>query len=391
MSDIYTYSFPTTIHSGPGARRRLKEVLPGLGIKRPLLVTDKMLAELTPVREITTLVQAAGLTCEVFKDIEGNPLVSHAKAGAEAFKRGEHDGVIAVGGGAALDVAKVIALMAHHPGEILDYEDGKPDARPIDKPIPPVVAIPTTAGTGSEVGRSSVVSEDDSKIKRIVFSPRLMPSVVIADGELTLELPAKVTAATGMDALTHLVEAYIAKGHHPICDGIALNGIHLVARALPKAVAFARDPKNAPREAHLDARQTMLEAAMMGAIAFQKGLGVTHSCAHALSTVCDMHHGLANGILIPYAMEFNLAAVPDRFAQMAQMAGLSQASGEAFIQWLRDLRRELGIPDHLGEAGVAREHIEALVDISLRDGCHQLNPRPVGADDFHAIFTQAIG
>jgi hypothetical protein len=218
-----------------------------------------------------------------------------------------------------------------------------------------------------------------------------LASAVYVDAELTTGLPAKVTAATGMDALTHLVEAYIAKGHHPMCDGIALEGIHIVAGNLERCVAFAKDPSAGSAEEHLEVRQAMLEAAMMGAVAFQKGLGVTHSCAHALSTVCDLHHGLANGILIPTCMAFNLAAVPGRFAQMAQVAGLEEASGEAFIGWLRELRAAIGIPATLAQVGVRSEHVERLTELAVQDVCHQNNPRPVSADDFQALFTQAIG
>lgn len=388
---IHTFNFPTKIHAGPGARHRLVDALKGAGAKRPLIVTDRLLADLQPVQAVRELLEAAGLPPGVYPGIEGNPVISQVSGGVQAYHAGQHDSIVALGGGAPLDVAKCVALMVHHPGELLDYEDGKPDARPVDQPIPFVVAIPTTAGTGSEVGRSAVVSEDDTKIKRIIFDPRLLPPLVLADAELTLELPAKVTAATGMDALTHLVEAYLAKGYHPMCDGIALQGIRMVAQALPEAVAFAQDRGHGSAQEHLRVRQTMLDAALMGAVAFQKGLGVTHSCAHALSTVVDLHHGLANGILIPFCMSFNLAAVPERFADMAEAARLPHASAEAFIHWLNDLRARVGIPPYLKDVNVKSEHVERLVDLALADGCHGNNPRVVTRDDFHAIFTQAIG
>jgi alcohol dehydrogenase class IV len=277
---------------------------------------------------------------------------------------------------AVMDVAKAIAVLVFHPGKLFDYED-KPGAKPIDAAIPPILALPTTAGTGSEVGRSTVISDDKTHAKKIVFSPKLMPAVVLADPELTLGLPPKVTAATGMDALTHCVESYLAKGYHPMADGIALEGVRLIARNLARAVEKGSD---------LEARGHMLMASMMGAVAFQKGLGITHSCAHALSTVHDLHHGLANGVMIPYCMEFNLANNREKFLALSQAVGRTGERG--FLDWLRELRRQIGIPDKLSELGVRAA--EPLIEVAWNDPCHQCNPRSPTREDFLRLYKEAI-
>jgi hypothetical protein len=313
--------------------------------------------------------------------VGGNPVKSQVTAGVAAYRAHRADGVVGVGGGAALDVAKAIALMVQHPGDLFDYEDEKPGARPISREIPYFVAVPTTAGTGSEVGRSAVISDDETRIKKIIFSPRLLARAVFADPELTLGLPPTVTAATGMDALTHCIEAYLAKDYHPICDGIALEGLKLGARALARAVDNGAD---------LLARADMLMASIMGAIAFQKGLGLTHSCAHPLSTVADLHHGLANGVMIDYALAFNAEAVPRRFRDLAAAVGLEDRSPAAFLGWLRDLKAHIGIPRTLGEAGVPRTQLERLADLAMADTCHANNPRPCTRADFHRIYTEAF-
>jgi alcohol dehydrogenase class IV len=321
---------------------------------------------------------------------------SQVLAGVEAYRAHGADSIVGLGGGAALDVAKAIALMVNHPGDLFDYEDEKPGASPIDREIPYWVSVPTTAGTGSEVGRSTVVSDDESHVKKIIFSPRLLAARVFADPELTLELPAAVTAATGMDALTHLVESYLARGVQPLCDGIALEGVKLVARSLPAAVSFARRIEAGERAlrndpAHLSARGDMLNAALMGGVAFQKGLGVTHSLAHALSTVCDLHHGLANGIAIPYAMRFNRESSAGRLADLAHAASAERRDADGFIAWLERLRAEIGIPETLSAVGVSSEHLPKLVDIASGDACHPSNPRTVSRADFEKLFGSALG
>ena len=395
LSEIHTYNFPTKIQFGAGIRTELAYVLAHLGIKRPLIVTDRDVVALPWFAPILTSLEA--LEPAVFSDIWGNPIVAQVEAGIQSWRDHAADGIVAIGGGAPVDVAKAIALMAHHPGHLFEYEDGKPDARPIDQPIPPIVALPTTAGTGSEVGRSAVISDNQTHEKKIVFDPKLLPCVVLADPELTIGLPPKITAATGMDALTHLIEAYLAKGFHPICDGIALEGISLVAQHLVDCVTFAQrlatgETLSATEASvHLVARGGMLNASMMGAIAFQKGLGVTHSCAHALSTVCDLHHGLANGVMLPAAMRFNLPVVSDRFIRMARVVTPTATEGQELIDWIEALRSKIGIPATLSDLNISVDHLDRLVDIAMRDGCHQLNPRPVSQSDFYAIYRDAFG
>ena len=374
----YRFSFPTPIHFGVGIRKNITAFLKESGVKRPLLVTDQGIAKLPMHGEIMALINSGDMKAASFSGIWGNPVKSQVSAGVVAYRNHTADAIVGLGGGAALDVAKAIALMVNHPGDLFDYEDDKPGARPFDQKIPFWIAIPTTAGTGSEVGRSSVVSDDVTHVKKIIFSPVLLAKAVFADPELTADLPAKITAATGLDALTHCVEAFLAKGFHPICDGIALEGLRLAAENLPKVM---KEPKN------LEARGGMLLASMMGAIAFQKGLGVTHSCAHALGTVVDMHHGFANGVMIDHALKHNLDVSKDRFARMSTTIGLKNASDpNAFLEWLKWLKKETGIAANLTEAGVSREKINALVEIAIADGCHPSNPKVCTKEDFVRIF-----
>lgn len=382
MGGTYRFSFPTLIHFGPGVRAGLASFLKDQGIARPLIVTDRGVAALPMLQEISGQLSKSGLEPATFSEIYGNPVKGQVTAGVKAFRDHRADSIVGLGGGAALDVAKAIALMATHSGDLFDYEDEKPGARPIDKPIPFWVALPTTSGTGSEVGRSSVISDEKTHLKKIIFSPKLLARAVFADPELTLGLPGPVTAATGMDALTHCVESYLARGYHPICDGIALEGLKLAATSLVRAV---REPADIP------ARSDMMMSSMMGAIAFQKGLGVTHSCAHALGTVADMHHGLANGVMIDHALKQNLGVSADRLRAMAAAIGLKDPAPEAFLRWLRDLKREVGIPATLAQAGLRPEQLARLVEVAVEDVCHQNNPKPCTRQDFERIFKEAMG
>lgn len=378
--ELTQFNFPTRIVFGPGARARLVSILKEQGKSRPLFVTDTGLANADFFVALTEETKQANLATAVFSGVAGNPTESQVMAGVAVCRGHKADALVAVGGGAALDVGKAIALMAEHPGVLFDYEDGKPDGRPVDQPIPYIVAMPTTSGTGSEVGRSTVISDDATHVKRIVFSPRLLAPVVLADPELTLGLPPHLTAATGVDALSHCVEAFLSKGFHPMCDGIALEGIHLVAESL---LACYRTPGD------LEARGKMMAASMMGAVAFQKGLGVVHSCAHALSAVCGMHHGLANALMLPACMRFNAEAVADRMARMAAVTN-GGSTAEDFLDWLDGLLRGLGIPNGLAAAGVKPEHCAALVDIAVADVCHSCNTRAVSRADFEALFKAAM-
>lgn len=393
---IHQYNFPTRIQFGAGAIGLLPGALREAGRSRPLLVTDRGVGALPWVAALEERLNSEGLAARVYAGVFGNPVKSQVLGGLEAYRAHGADSIVGLGGGAALDVAKAVALMVHHPGDLFDYEDEKPGARPIDREIPYWLAVPTTAGTGSEVGRSTVVSDDTTHVKKIVFSPRLLARRVLADPELTLELPASVTAATGMDALTHLVEAYLARGVQPFCDGIALEGVKLVARSLKRAVSFARRLEAGERSVlddleHVVARGDMLNAAMMGGVAFQKGLGVTHSLAHSLSTVCDLHHGLANGIVIPYAMRFNAQSSGERLADLARAVSAERADADGFVAWLEQLRAAIGVPATLAAAGVTPEHLPRLTEVAVGDACHPSNPRPVSRADFEGLFTAALG
>lgn len=393
---IYRYNFPTRIEFGPGAVGGVATALQEAGKSRPLVVTDRGLAPLAPVTALRDALARAGHHAAVFSGVWGNPVKSQVTAGVDAFRAHGADSLVGFGGGAALDVAKAILVMVHHPGDLFDYEDEKPGALPLDREIPYWVSVPTTAGTGSEVGRSTVISDDETHVKKIIFSPRLLAPRVFLDPELTLGLPAAVTAATGMDALTHLVESYLAKGFQPLCDGIALAGVKLVASGLVRSVELARRIEHGEKALlhgaeHMEARGQMLNAAMMGGVAFQKGLGVTHSLAHSLSTVCDLHHGLANGICIPYAMTFNTAVVGDRLADLAQLVGAAEPSARGFVVWLERLREQIGIPRDLRAVGVKDEHLDRLVAVAVADGCHANNPRPVSESDFRTLFRHALG
>ncbi|MES2973075.1 MAG: iron-containing alcohol dehydrogenase [Pseudomonadota bacterium] len=375
---ITGFSFPTTIKFGAGARKAVGEHLLAQGLKRPLIVTDKALGALPVLAEFRTHLQ--GLDVAVFSGVFGNPTCSQVMDGGAAFKAHQADCIIGFGGGAALDVAKVVGIAATHEGDILEYVWDHPQVRPIEHALPYFVALPTTSGTGSEVGRSSVVSENETHLKRVVFSPKILAKVVFADPELTLGLPPHVTAATGMDALTHNIESYLSPAYHPLCDGIALEGTRIAAAALLTAV---KEPGN------LQARSDMMMASMMGAIAFQKDLGAVHSCAHALGAVCDLHHGLANALMIDTVLAWNYETVPAKFDELAHVCKVP-GGGKAFVQWLKDLKASVGITGPLAAHGVKADQIPRLVEIATADICHQTNPRPCTAADFQRLFEAAL-
>ncbi len=375
---IARFAFPTPIAFGVGARKLVGPHLLERGIRRPLIVTDRALAALPVMAEFKTHLD--GLEVAVFDGVFGNPTCAQVMAGAAAFKAHRADAVIGFGGGAALDVSKVVGLMAVHEGDVLQYVWDHPQVRPIVHPLPYYVALPTTAGTGSEVGRSAVVSEDDTHVKRTVFSASILAQAVFADPELTLALPAAVTAATGMDALTHNIESYLSPAFHPMCDGIALEGLRIGARALATAVA---EPGN------LQARADMMMSSMMGAVAFQKDLGGVHACAHALSAVCDLHHGLANALMIDTVLAWNFEAVPSKFDELAHAAGVSGGGG-AFVPWLKQLKQRIGISGGLAARGVTPEQLPRLKQLAATDFTSQTNPRAATEADYERLFLQAM-
>jgi alcohol dehydrogenase class IV len=375
---LSSFSFPTDIRFGPGARREVAQHLQDQGLRRPLIVTDRGLAALPALAEFQS--HLGGLDVLVFGGVFGNPTASQVMAGAAAYKTHRADCVIGIGGGAALDVAKVVGVAATHDGDILQYAWDHPQVRALTNPLPYFVALPTTAGTGSEVGRSAVISEDETHLKRVIFSPKILARKVFADPELTVGLPPQVTAATGMDALTHNIESYLSPAYHPLCDGIALEGTRIAARSLVRAV---REP------ASIEARSDMMMSSMMGAIAFQKDLGAVHSCAHALGAVCDMHHGLANALMIETVLGWNIEAAPDKFEELAHVCRVG-GGGPGFVRWLGHLKQQIGITGTLSSHGVKQEQLPRLVDIAVKDICHQTNPRPVTAADFERLFLAAM-
>ena len=387
---IHRFAFPTAIDFGPGARRNVAPHLVKAGRKRPLVVTDRGLAQLPLLKDF--LAGLTGVDAAVYAGVAGNPVRAQVTDGVAAYRAHRADSIVGLGGGAALDVAKAVALMVDHPGDVLEYAWDHPSVRPIERELPWFVAVPTTAGTGSEVGRSSVISDDATHVKKVIFAPALLARAVFADPELTLGLPSLVTAATGMDALTHNVESYLSPAYHPLCDGIALEGARIAARSLRTAVKNGSD---------LNARSDMMMSSMMGAIAFQKDLGAVHSCAHALSTVADLHHGLANGIMIDHVMRFNLPAATTKLAELARVVrapngeqGSEDARAKAFIEWLAALKADIGIParlsDYCSRRPIVRADIAALCDVAVADVCHQTNPRPCTRADFERIFASAL-
>ena len=377
---IHQFNFPTVIRFGEGVVRELGLYLKAQGIRRPLLVTDAQIADLDFFRQIAESLLTEGLRPEVFAHIAKNPVKSDVLKGNEAYHAYESDAIVGIGGGAAMDVARAVALSINNRRDLFDYDDLEGGDRYITEPIPLFVTVPTTAGTGSEVGRSAVISEDDTKKKRILFHPTLMAPMVFADPELTYGLPPAITATTGMDAFTHNLEAYLAINYHPMADGIALKGIDMINLVLETAV-------NRPNPV---ARHQMLLASLMGAVAFQKGLGIVHSMAHPLSSLLDMHHGLANAICLPYGLAFNVKGCEERFEAIAQAMHLKETTGEAVIARIQDINKRIGIPARLGEQGVTAEHIERLASLAEADFAHPNNPKPVTRADFVQRYTAAL-
>jgi len=376
------FSYPTTIRFGPGRITELADACRQLGIDRPLLVTDPGLANLPMLGSILAANKSCALPTAVFTDFKPNPTGANVDSGVAAFRAGNHDGVIAVGGGSALDMGKAIAFMAGQTQPIWDFEDvGDYWKRAEDDRIAPIVAVPTTAGTGSEVGRAAVVLNETTEQKVIVFHPKMLPGIVISDPGLTIGLPPGLTAATGMDALAHCLEAFSAPGFHPLADGIAVEGTRLIKTWLPKAIANGSD---------LAARAHMLIAASMGAIAFQKGLGAVHALSHPVGALYDSHHGLTNAIFLPYVLAFNRDAIEDRLKRLAAYLDLPSASFESLLEWLLDLRQSTGIPHRLTEIGVGTDRIDAIIELALRDPSAGGNPVPLDAAGLRRILDAAL-
>lgn len=376
------WNYPTPTRFGPGRIAELPQACRELGMSRPLLITDPGLAGLEITRRALGINREAGLPTGIFSAIKPNPVGADVEAGVSLYKAGDHDGVIAFGGGAALDVAKAVALMAGQDRPLWDFEDVADwYTRVKVEGMAPVVAVPTTSGTGSEMGRASVIVNEADHRKVIIFHPRMLPERVIADPELTLGLPAHITAATGMDALSHNLEAYCAPGFHPMADGIAVEGMRLIRRSLSRAVSDGSD---------IDARSDMMAASSMGATAFQKGLGAMHALSHPVGAVLDTHHGLTNAVVMPYVLSHNRQAIEERLDRLGRYLGLSVPGFDGFLEWILDLRREIGIPHTLSSLGVTEEHAAELAPAAAADPSAGGNPIPVDAEALEGLYLRAI-
>lgn len=375
------FNFPTKILFGQGVLYDLAAQVKILTSKRPLLVTDEGLAATDIPERIRKILENDGLEPVIFSGIAPNPTDAQVDAGATAFREHRADSIVAVGGGSPLDAGKAIQMRIHHKEPLEEYDDLKGGDIRILGPLPPLVAIPTTAGTGSEVSRAAVITIKAVDRKVVIFTPRLMPAVAVCDPELTYGLPPRITAETGMDALSHNLEAFMAKGYHPMADGIALRAMRMIAQNLPVAVESPKDVK---------ARQEMLMASTMGAVAFQKGLGVIHSLAHPLSSVAGLSHGLANAIMMPHAVRFNGKEAKQAAASVAHALGSEDNSVEGAALAIEELASRIGLPTSLSEAGVCEEQIPKLVEKALADGCHADNPVTCDAEAIESLFQAAM-
>ncbi|OYU77316.1 MAG: alcohol dehydrogenase [Alphaproteobacteria bacterium PA3] len=375
------WNYPTSVRFGAGRISDLASACKSLGIARPLLVTDPGIARLPMIEAAMGALKAAGLSAGLFSDVKPNPVGANVTAGVIAYKAGNHDGVIAWGGGSGLDAAKAIAFMSGQTRPLWDFEDiGDWYTRADPAGIAPIIAVPTTAGTGSEVGRASVILDEETHTKKIIFHPKFMPSIVILDPELTIGLPKFITAATGIDALSHCLEAFCAPGFHPMADGVALEGMRLIKDYLPRAVANGSD---------IDARGNMLVAASMGATAFQKGLGGMHALAHPIGALYDTHHGATNGVLMPYVLAFNKSAIEERIGSLAAYLDLPSHSFSGFMDWVLALREEIGIPHDLNGLKPGIDRLDDIAHMAEKDPSAGGNPVLFDAAAARTVLDQA--
>ena len=391
----FNWGYPNTVWFGNGRIKDLPKACKVLGIKNPLFVTDKDLAKVKMVEDTLEINKRAKLPTAIFSDLKGNPLGSQVKKGVEVFKNGNHDGVIAFGGGSSLDVGKSIVLQAAVNRPLWDFTDGgsfwnennfseSMAKNKISNPdnLKPFIAVPTTAGTGSETSRAAAIINDETKVKKIVFHPRMLPTLTILDPKLTLGMPAFLTAATGMDAFAHNLEAYCAPGYHPMADGIALEGMWLIKKWLIKAFNEGEN---------LEARGNMLTASSMGATAFQKGLGAIHSLSHPVNSVFNIHHGLSNAVFMPYVLTFNRSAIENKIAKLSEYLELKEASFNSFVDWVLDLREKIKIPHKLSDcAKITDKDIEKLSPMALNDPCTPENPKKISLDDMKLMYKHSL-
>jgi alcohol dehydrogenase class IV len=381
MSPKANWSYPTAIRFGAGRINELAEACKIAGISRPLLVTDRGLAELPITANALDILEQAGLGRAMFAEVDPNPNEKNLAAGIAAYKAGEHDGVVAFGGGSGLDLGKLIAFMAEQTRPVWDFEDiGDWWTRADADAIAPNVCVPTTAGTGSEVGRAGVLTNSKTHVKKIIFHPRILPSVVICDPKLTVGMPQIITAGTGMDAFAHCLEAFSSPFYHPMSQGIALEGMRLVKDNLPKAYANPND---------LEARAHMMSAAAMGAVAFQKGLGAVHALSHPVGAIYNTHHGMTNAVVIPPVLRFNRPAIEDRIAAAAAYLGIA-GGFDGFYDYVLALRAALGVPDRLGALGVGADRIDEMAAMAIEDPSAGGNPVELTLDAAKRLFEECV-
>ncbi|RRV10714.1 iron-containing alcohol dehydrogenase [Pseudomonas sp. v388] len=376
------WNYPTAMRVGAGRAAELADACRSVGMQRPLLITDQWLGQSAMVgRALEDCRRALG-SCGLFDNVKGNPTGSNVAHGLEAYKAGGHDGVIAFGGGSALDAAKAVALMSGQHRPLWDFEDIGENHRRVDPAgIAPVIALPTTAGTGSEVGRASVITDEAARVKRTILHSRMMPRIAILDAELTVDLPAHLTAATGVDALTHCLEAWCSPVWHPMAEAVAVKGLQMIKAHLPRAVADGRD---------IEARQQMLVASSLGAAAFQRGLGGVHAIAQSLGALYDLHHGLLNAVLLPYVLTANRPALVRQMDDLALFLRLPRPGFDGVMSWLLDLRERIGIPHTLGAIGLDASDAQRVGRMAYVDGCSHTNPIRHTAEMYSQIFCRAV-
>jgi len=376
------WNYPTTVWFGEGRVKDLYIACKSLKIKKPLFVTDQDLVKTNLVKNIINDPNLKNLLVNIFSNIKGNPVGANVEEGVKTFKKGNHDGVIAFGGGSGLDVGKAIAFMSVQNRPIWDFEDVGDNWTRANNEVPPIIAVPTTAGTGSEAGRASLITNEKTNTKKIIFHPKFLPSIVILDPCLTINLPPKITAATGMDALAHNLEAYCASGYHPMADGIALEGMNLIKKWLLIAV---KEGKN------LEARSNMMVAATMGSTAFQKGLGAIHSLSHPVNSVYNIHHGLSNAIFMPYVLTFNKKEIEKKIIKLSEYLELEEKSFQCFLNWILDLRKELRIPHKLSDvANIKTNEIDKLSLMALEDPSTSGNPKKLTLKDMKLMYKYSL-
>ncbi len=381
MNIVANWSYPTAVKLGGGRIKELAEACKSLGMRKPLLVTDRGLASMAITQKALDILDAAGLGRAIFADVDPNPNEKNLEAGVKAFRDGGHDGVVAFGGGSSLDLGKAVAFMVGQTRPVWDFEDiGDWWTRAKTDGIAPIVAVPTTAGTGSEVGRASVITNSETHVKKIIFHPKFLPGVVIADPELTVGMPKVITAGTGMDAFAHCLEAYCSPFYHPMSQGIALEGMRLVKDFLPRAYGDGTD---------IEARTNMMAAAAMGAVAFQKGLGAIHALSHPIGAVYNTHHGMTNAVVMPPVLRFNRPAIEEKIERASAYLGIA-GGFDGFYDYVLSLRSQLGVPENLTAMGIKQDRIDELAAMAIEDPSCGGNPVPMTLENTRKLFVDCF-